>query len=163
MHGLKCLSILAVLTMVEACGGGASAGSQAAPSRGTAANSADAPQLHFVVDYELSHSPMFPAGTVQVSPRAGEMAIGKKPIAKVELLLFGHDKQELAAANFQPKGNPQLRYVFRLPDSFAPGIYRCGSGAHVSEVRVTDADGVTVSELFELCPGTPFQTSASGP
>ena len=91
------------------------------------------------------------------------MTIGNKPLATVELFLFGNAKQELSRPNFQPKDNPQLRYVFKLPDTFTEGAYPCGTGAYVSEVRVTDVTGFTLSKTFELCPGKPFQTSAAAP
>lgn len=135
---------------LQGCGGAESAPTTSQPT---------APKTRFVINYFLS-SFLFPAGSVQVSPVPGELTIGSQPVAKVELLLFGYDKQELTAPNFQPKVPPQLRYVFRLPETFVSGSYPCGTGAYLSEVRVTDVTGEISSKTFELCPGTPFETNA---
>jgi len=148
----RLLVAAALLCLLHACAGGSDAASQL-----------DGSALRFVVNYFLSQSPIFPAGTVQVSPIAGDLTMGTKPIAKVELFLFGSDKQELTGPNFGPKDSPQLRYVFKLPETFTSGSYPCGTGAFISEVRVTDVAGFVLSKTFELCPGTPLEVNASAP
>ena len=144
MH--KTLLALILTATLASCGGGDSA----QPAQGT----------QFVVDYLLSTSSLFPAGTVQVSPPPGILQISDGQLAKVELLLFGYDKQVLTASNFSPKDNPQLRYVFRLPETFTEKSYPCGTGNFVSEVRLTTASGAVSSKMFEICPGTPLTVTA---
>ena len=153
------LAITTMIVLLHGCGGGQSSVATAASTK----QASPTPSLSMVIDYSPTVSPLFPGGTIEVSPAADQMTIGVKPIAKVELLLFGYDAQVLTAPNHQPKDNPQLRYVFTLPATFTSGSYACGTGAYISEVRVTDAAGLTLSKTFELCPGTPLTTAASAP
>jgi hypothetical protein len=139
------MRLIQLLVALAICGWGWSAHSQLAGSA-------------FVVSYIPSKTMMFPAGAVQVSPPQGSLQIGgADPVAKVELLLFGSEPQTLTKPNFQPKDNPQLRYVFKLPDSFGRDTYQCGTSAIVTEVRVTTNTGSVGSKRFELCPRVPIE------
>lgn len=117
------------------------------------------PPLSFVVSYQLSQSALFPAGTVQVSPVASSTRIGDPTATSVELRLFGYAPQTLTQPNFGPKDSAQLRYVFRLPDTFVAGAYVC-DGQHLSQVHVSTGD-FTGDETLELCPGTPAEATFS--
>jgi hypothetical protein len=137
--------IVAAAALVQGCGGGDAPAASA---------------LNFVVDYLPAPSAVHPAGAVLVSPPAGQRTIGTNDIASVELLLFGQTRQVLSSPNSEPKDNPQLRYVFTVPSTFAPGLYACGTGQFLSEVRVTDVTGFILSKRFELCPGTESEITA---
>jgi hypothetical protein len=154
MRVSKLFAIAVISGVFSGCGG-------ADPGVGAGAQQQPQAALQFVVDYLFISPFIFPNGTIQVSPFPGKETIGIQPIAKVELLLFGQDRHELTAANFSPKDNPQLRYVFGVPATFVSGLYPCGTGAYLSEVRVTDVNGLMLSKTFELCPGTTFQASAA--
>ena len=117
-----------------------------------------------MINYVLTPgSAVSPNSCILVSPITGQLKIGTKEIAKVELLLFGSDRQELTRTNSEPKAPVQQRYFFKAPENFVPGLYPCGTGRYLSEVRVTDVTGFTLSKKFELCPGVAFETSASAP
>ena len=121
-------------------------------------------QLRFVINYLLTPgSPVSPNGGVLVSPIPGDLKIGTKELAKVELFLFGSDRQELTRTNSEPKAPAQQRYFFKLPETFVAGVYPCGTSQYISQVRVTDVTGFTLSKTFELCPGVAFEISASAP
>jgi hypothetical protein len=162
MHAFRKFVSLSILGLVQACGGaGGSSDVQSSRTSLGSPGTQQGSELRFDVEYSLNNSPMFfPAGAIQVSPVPGQMTIGGKEIAKVELLLFGHDKQQLDFPNSQDKYDPQLRYVFKVPESFTQGSYPCGTGTYISEVRVTDVNGSSLAKTFEICPGVPFKTSA---
>lgn len=158
--------VVAAVALLQGCGGGDSIATTAPVTPDAVIPKGGPPPLSpmsFVVGYSPLASPAVPAGTVEVSPPPTRMSIGVKPIAKVELLLFGYEAQSLTAPNDQPKNSPQMRYVFRLPATFTSSSYECGSGANLSEVRVTDIAGLMLSKTFEICPGTPLETAASIP
>ena len=166
MHTLKHLRIVAVigLGLTQAYGGGSESISQTSIGQNLSIETPQESQLHFVISYVLTPgSPVSPNGGILVSPVAGQSKIGTREIAKVELLLFGSDRQELTRTNSEPKAPVQQRYFFKSPGTFAPKIYPCGTGQYLSEVRVTDVTGFTLAKTFELCPAVAFETSASAP
>ena len=167
MHAFKHFSIVAAIGLVQACEGGGE--SLAQTSQTPAGQNAtivmpQESQLRFVINYVITpSSPVSPNGGILVSPITGQLKIGTKEIARVELLLFGSYRQELTRTNSEPKAPAQQRYFFKAPETFVPGVYPCGTGRYLSEVRVTDVTGFTLSKTFELCPGVAFETSASAP
>ena len=181
MRIFNLLFVFAMSSILSACNGGGSDENTDGIGKQTTKDSESA-KIQFVVNYlpngsPISNLPPAPAppasatappasidvSIVLVSPISGKMKIGVNEIAKVEFLLFGSDKQELNRPNSQPKDNPQERYAFNVPPNFISGIYVCGQGTHLSEVRITDVTGSTLSKTFELCPGIPFETQASTP
>ena len=96
-----------------------------------------------------------------VSPPAFVHLIGSAPPVKVEFLLFGFDPQVATMPTREDKGDIRFRYAFIVPPAFETSPpYTCGSGTHLSEVRVTDQNGLVLSKTFELCPLQRFQTTA---
>lgn len=92
------------------------------------------------------------------------LVMGTSKIAKVEFLLFGYDMEVRTAPNYVGKYDPRERYGFNVPPAFTatPG-YTCGTGAFLSEVRVTDVNGLMLSVKFELCQNAPLTVTAQTP
>lgn len=149
MKTLRTAVALAFIALMAGCGG----------SDASTPDSQPPAAVGFNISYLPTQSDLYPAGSLQVSPPTGSLKIADGAVTKVDFLLFGYDAQQLVAPNFQPKDNPQLRYVFRLPETYGPNSYVCGSGRYLSEVRVTTPTGIT-SKTFEICPGTSLQLSA---
>lgn len=57
--------------------------------------------------------------------------------------------QRLDGPNFQPKDNPQLKYVFGLPQALAPESLACV----VAKLTVTSVTGATGQDTFGFCAG----------
>lgn len=131
---------VASLLMATACGGGDNWPDSAAPS-------ADSPA--FVLGYDPLQSPVFPAGTITVSPPNGRMTISSDGPVRVELELTGFPVQRLDRPNFQPKDNPQLKYVFGLPQALAPESRVCV----VAKLTVTSVTGAVGLTTFGFCAG----------
>ena len=69
--------------------------------------------------------------------------------------------QVKTAATRQDKGDIRFRYAFVVPPTFLTSPqYICGSGTHLSEVRVTDQNGLMLSKTFEICQSEAFHTTA---
>lgn len=132
---------VAGLLLATACGGGGDWPDSAAPS---------ADPLGFVIGYEPLQSPIFPAGTITISPPPGRMTISSDggPV-RVELELSGFPAQRLDAPNFQPKDNPQLKYVFGLPQALAPESGTCV----MAKLTVMSPTGARGETTFGFCAG----------
>src|SRR6185369_17924639 len=92
------------VVLATACGGGDNGALLPAPPG-------------YVLQYALPQSPVYPAGTITISPPNGRMAISDDGPVRVELELAGFPVERLDGPNFQPKDNPQLKYVFGLPQA----------------------------------------------
>jgi len=174
------LLLLAGMVALQGCGGGhppgdaTAAEAQPAPAEPVEGLPPEPPvqpptqvpvknpsHIGFFVAYQGITEPPFAPNGSELRVGATEFPfIGAKDIAKVEFLLFGHDTQVLTQANLPTRFPPQVDYLFKLPESFSAASYAC-TGEHLSEVRVTDVEGNTVSATFELCVGKELNLSAS--
>lgn len=73
---------------------------------------------------------------------------GEGPV-RVQLELAGFPVQQLDGPNFEPKDNPQLKYVFGLPQALAPETRACTS----AKVTVTSVSGEVSVASFGVCAG----------
>lgn len=127
------------LIFLSACGGG---GDWTTPS-------APVTSILYVLEYALPDSPVYPAGTITVSPPQGRTTISDDGPVRVRLELAGFPAQQLDGPNFEPKYNPQLKYVFGLPQALAPESRACTD----AKVRVTSVSGEVSVASFGVCAG----------
>jgi hypothetical protein len=125
------------LVLVSSCGGGDEW--PAPPST----------SIRYILGYELPQSPVYPAGTITVSPPQGRMTISDDGPVRVRLELAGFPGQQLDGPNFEPKDNPQLKYVFGLPQALAPETRACTA----AKVTVTSVSGEVSIASFGVCAG----------
>ena len=95
-----------------------------------------------------------------VSPPVGNIFLGTADIAKVEFLLFGYERQTLTAPNKELKHDARRMYTFVVPDSFLTKPQYACDKTHLSEVRITDVNGLVLSKTFELCPPLALEITA---
>lgn len=127
------------LIFLSACGGGGD----------WTAASAPVTSIRYVLEYALPDSPVYPAGTITVSPPQGRATISDDGPVRVQLELAGFATQTLDAPNFEPKYNPQLKYVFGLPPALAPETRACTD----AKVTVTSVSGEVSVASFGVCAG----------
>jgi hypothetical protein len=130
-----------ILTLLASCGGGDEA---AAPPPGPVSA-----LPAYLLEYSPLQSPVYPAGTITVSPPQGRNAISDDGPVRVDLELAGFPSQRLDGPNFEPKYNPQLKYVFGLPQALAPDTHACVA----AKVTVTSVAGVVSTSTFGVCAG----------
>jgi hypothetical protein len=114
---------------------------------------AAAESIEFVLSYLPAEPMNLQSGIVVVRPPPGRMFVGSAPDATVELRLPYEPPQVLSRMNFGPKAPADHRYVFQVPATFASGRFSCGAGQPLTEVKVTDVGGATLSRTVALCPG----------
>ena len=179
--------VSALAAAVQGCGGGTGDSSEnstpaAAPTPAPTPIPAPAPtpthtptpspsgSIKIDIDYfphfagSIPPLPGIPQNTVPkffVSPPHGIEFLGDALFYIVELLLFGFPSMVKTVPTWQWKTDIRRSYAFNVPEGFLSSpSYTCGSGTHLSEVRVTDSNGLMLSKTFELCQENDFHTTA---
>ena len=153
--------VSALAAAVQGCGGGDPTvfpSATPAPAPASVPSGAIKIEVSYMPHYKGTAPPL-PGDTsagvplLLVSPPSGVEFLGSAPPFTVELLLFGYPPVVKTVATFGQKSDIGIAYAFDVPTAFVTSpTYTCGSGTHLSEVRVTDKNGLALSKTFELCP-----------